>query len=174
MTIKFRTSIDPPEPGLAPVRIDFASAEPAPVGSVARADESIQHDAIILHQQHLSGSLIDDLLDAPSHLEPPAARWKHLGGSKQQSAVHASLIECAEDFLSRPHLDPFSWPKSQRRSLLPFLRLPVTRHDGLAQVTTKLRRNPRCAGLYRDAQETPDGDVSDGDLTNVVTGLPRP
>src|SRR6476659_1840307 len=84
--------VDTCEPDLPPVWIDAPGAKQSPRAHVAAADGTLQHDAVSGQRDHLSGLLIDDLVNALQDPELLPAVLHHLG-IEMQAAILAARVQ---------------------------------------------------------------------------------
>src|SRR5205823_12524011 len=104
---------DSAEPSLAPVGIDRAWTEPAPLAQVARARYAVQDHAVAPELDHHSGVLVDDLLDQILHAVDATAVRNHLPVERKPS-VSAVLVERARDLPLRLHPHELARPELER------------------------------------------------------------
>src|SRR3954451_16920824 len=95
---------DAPEPALAPVRVDAPRTHAM---EVTGTDEAVDDDAVRLDVDHLSGLLVDDVLDAAEHAAAPAAVAEHLAVEAEAARV-VTFVERVEDLVFRLDLDHVS------------------------------------------------------------------
>jgi len=84
---------DPLEPDLTPVRRNRPRTIQPTTRVLRLANDSFQHDAWLLHVQHLARWFVDDLGDRLANLYDPAAIGCHLLRIEKKTAILAFLIE---------------------------------------------------------------------------------
>ena len=83
---------EPLEPRLSPERVRLAMAEPESRGLLPTADDTLEHDAVVLQVQHLAIMLGDDPLDAFANAGSLTARSQHFR-SDDEAAIGAALVQ---------------------------------------------------------------------------------
>src|SRR4051812_11340822 len=88
------------QPDFAPPRVDTPGAEHAAATIAALADYRIQDDSRILHLLHLTGFLVDELVNAFQNLVCSTAIWYKFR-IPSHTAILIVRVQCRENFSVR-------------------------------------------------------------------------